>query len=802
MASLHACTPAGIASLRKRPASSGFVLFLAFLAFSGMAAPPVRAQSPQQQRVYASGGTAVYGFTKDATTGNLAPAPGSPYNERIGGHALAIDPLGRFLSVLNPNANNVSVFAIDQLSGALTEVTGSPFSAADAVMPQVLAAGPSGNFLYVGNYQAASSAVGLIDIYSIDSNTGALKSAAVSPVLVPLNPTAMVIDPKGRFFYSNAGFNSQTGDPGAGVYGYQIDPVTGALVSPGSSCSSGQTGRSLGMDPRARFLFVGRGQLQGFIDSCTISPLDGSLQLTGTYTIPQTAIFPDAMAVDSSGNFLYVVTSLGAVRAFSVDQTTGVLTELLTSPLQGITLGNSVVADPQGPFVYALGGTGLLGFRADPATGALTQIGSVATAGSLAVPISGTPVQPVSGPVATLVPNTPLDFGSVTVGTTGNTTVIHVVNTGGQSFGFSSISISGANNGDFSQTNTCTAPLAPNQNCSISITFSPSAAGTRSATLNISDTAPGSPQTLPLTGQGVAPQPAVTLMPGSLTFPDTVQGNSSPAQTATLTNSGQATLTIASIAVGGTNPSDFAQANNCASVAPSASCSIHVTFTPLAAGQRTASVTITDNAIGSPRTIPLSGTGDAPFSIGTSGNNPTSVTINAGQTAQFLLQLAPNPAFTGTVTIACAGAPALANCQVNPSTMQFPGGSAAAIPFTVSVATTARSSAAPSSRIRIRWPLGGGRLILVAFAALAILWMCEVRMRGERARRLAWSRAAVVFALLVFTGSSGCGGGSASPAAQPQPPPPAGTPAGTSTLTLTAVSGNLSIQFQLTLTVK
>jgi trimeric autotransporter adhesin len=78
----------------------------------------------------------------------------------------------------------------------------------------------------------------------------------------------------------------------------------------------------------------------------------------------------------------------------------------------------------------------------------------------------------------------------------------------------------------------------------------------------------------------------------------------------TLTNNGGTTLSIASITLTGTNPADFAQSNDCGyTVAANASCTINVTFTPTASGTRMASVSISDNAAGSPQLVGLTGTG-------------------------------------------------------------------------------------------------------------------------------------------------------------------------------------------------
>jgi hypothetical protein len=100
--------------------------------------------------------------------------------------------------------------------------------------------------------------------------------------------------------------------------------------------------------------------------------------------------------------------------------------------------------------------------------------------------------------------------------------------------------------------------------------------------------------------------PAANFSPLSLSFAGQPLETSSSAQSVTLTNSGNAALTISSIMASG----DFAQTSNCGtSVAAGNNCTISVTFTPTATGTRTGALTITDNASGSPQTVQVSGTG-------------------------------------------------------------------------------------------------------------------------------------------------------------------------------------------------
>ncbi len=107
--------------------------------------------------------------------------------------------------------------------------------------------------------------------------------------------------------------------------------------------------------------------------------------------------------------------------------------------------------------------------------------------------------------------------------------------------------------------------------------------------------------------------PAVSIAPGSLQFGSQQVNSLAAAQSITLTNTGTATLNITTIAINGSNASDFSESSSCgSSVAAGASCAIRVTFTPAAAGTRSATLSLTDNAATSTQSVPLSGTGAAP----------------------------------------------------------------------------------------------------------------------------------------------------------------------------------------------
>ena len=111
------------------------------------------------------------------------------------------------------------------------------------------------------------------------------------------------------------------------------------------------------------------------------------------------------------------------------------------------------------------------------------------------------------------------------VGSTSSQSMITVANVGNASLKVSSVTVSG----DFSQTNNCNTVIFGTEACTIVLTFSPTAAGTRMGTLTITSNALGSPQTVPLTGVGVT---ALTVVPTSptLTVSTVGQSTSTPIQ--------------------------------------------------------------------------------------------------------------------------------------------------------------------------------------------------------------------------------------------------------------------------------
>ena len=166
-----------------------------------------------------------------------------------------------------------------------------------------------------------------------------------------------------------------------------------------------------------------------------------------------------------------------------------------------------------------------------------------------------------------------------------------------------------ASNGDYAQTADCPATLGPGQSCTVSVTFSPTVAGTRPGSVTLSDNSVGSPeQSIALTGTGEPT--ALTFIPSSLSFPPTFPGTSSAPKSATLYNDSAAAVDITVIAISPTSGT-FSQTNNCpGTLTPGQSCTFQVVFTPPDSdAPYNGTLSVTNSVDGSPQTVSLSGTG-------------------------------------------------------------------------------------------------------------------------------------------------------------------------------------------------
>jgi len=251
-------------------------------------------------------------------------------------------------------------------------------------------------------------------------------------------------------------------------------------------------------------------------------------------------------------------------------------------------------------------------------TGQMT-IGANVYGGQLTVALSGTgsPAGAVS-----LTPAT-VPFGQVEMGTTSGSLPVAATNSGTTAVPITGIVITSP----FTIAgNTCgTTTLAAGHACQIQVAFAPTQRGAVAGTLSLTDGA--GTQTVALSGTGAAP-PADSLPTTSLTFPATLNGRLSAAQTAPLSNTGDLPLTSISISVSG----PFQTSNNCGTqLAGNSSCTLSVIFAPVTAGYQTGTLTVTDAQ--HTQTIALSGTGVQPTVLTVSPSSLTFAALAPGKSS-------------------------------------------------------------------------------------------------------------------------------------------------------------------------
>ncbi|HEX8926888.1 MAG TPA: choice-of-anchor D domain-containing protein, partial [Terriglobales bacterium] len=371
---------------------------------------------------------------------------------------------------------------------------------------------------------------------------------------------------------------------------------------------------------------------------------------------------------------------------------------------------------------------------------------------------------------ATLAPAS-ADFGTLILTHSSTGQQFTVTNTGEGVLAVNSISVGT----DYAETNDCGASIAIGGSCHVNVVFTPTTVGAHNVSLTVNLSS--GTYTSALTGTGRDALLSATLTPSTAAFGSVIVNKSSTAKSFTLTNNGEADLTVTSIAVG----TDYSQTNNCGtSLVIGASCTVNVVFTPTAGGARNGTLTVTLS--GNTYTASLTGTGLAPdFAV--AGVSGTSLIVPQGNTGTISLKFTPSNQFTGTVTLACnpAGtAPAGVTCTVPaPFTMDGTTVVTQVVTFQTTPLYTA-SNRTPASKLPWQGTL-----------AIAIVGVVV----GSRSRKVRMQLLLLVMLAIAFF-AVGCGS-SNSPSKNPN-----GTATGTYSYTVTATSGAVSHSQTVTLIVQ
>ncbi|MGA8154403.1 MAG: beta-propeller fold lactonase family protein [Terriglobales bacterium] len=190
----------------------------------------------------------VEAFSINHASGALTAISGSPFPAQASDDTLTSDPKGRFLFVGGRFTSSISAYQIDPTTGSLNAAPGSPVQSFNVAFANSLTVDGNGKFLYVG--QTFSSLP--VAVFSIDKTTGALTEITGSPF--QLGVSVVQADPSGKFLLGVADNTGASGDPH--IYVFSIDPITGAPTPvPNSPFATVSIPFALTIHPNGNFVY-------------------------------------------------------------------------------------------------------------------------------------------------------------------------------------------------------------------------------------------------------------------------------------------------------------------------------------------------------------------------------------------------------------------------------------------------------------------------------------------------------------------------------------------------------------------
>jgi len=337
------------------------------------------------------------GFFVDSTSGALTPLAGPPSGLPVQATGMPVfDASGRYAYVLSfgtpTQRGSVAGFSVDATTGALTALAGSPYEVDFA--PGSLLLAPSGEFLYVANRASqgltSDNGPGSITSFKVDRGTGVLTRIPGVDSLQPAPFTASV-EPGGRYLYA-AGL---TGDR---IHAYRIgaagelQPISrGAVIRAGNQPAAIQI--FVSPDVAAPAVFAPKSlymadTLGHTITSFNVDAATSRLQTSGSISLPGTQ--PRALVASADGRFLHVAELAGSATTLAIDTASGILATIDAGTTTAGASPASVAADPGNRFVYVgnFDDATLTPFRRDRRSGKLT---------------AGTPVANGFGPLSIVI---------------------------------------------------------------------------------------------------------------------------------------------------------------------------------------------------------------------------------------------------------------------------------------------------------------------------------------------------------------------------------------------------------------
>lgn len=306
-------------------------------------------------------------YAVNTSSGALTAVSGAPFAAGAGARSITAVPSGEFVYVAYSDDGMIGGFSVNASTGALTPIKGSPFPAAPWVSS--LAVTRSGDYLFAANGYSKS-----LYAYAIDPGTGALSRGA-GYTLPYETPADVAITPSGTFVYAPDNFTA--------VHGFSFEAAAGRLTPvPGSPYTTGGVYPSGGViDPDGRFFYTTH-MYSELIVGFAIDPVNGSLSVIPGSPFPMRDIEGSfRLTIDPQGRFIYASNCNNpCISIFSRDSASGALSEIPGSPfrrtVEPYVYPSAVAIHPSGRFASASSyfENNVHGFAVDPVSGMLTEI--------------------------------------------------------------------------------------------------------------------------------------------------------------------------------------------------------------------------------------------------------------------------------------------------------------------------------------------------------------------------------------------------------------------------------------------
>ena len=510
------------------------------------------------------------------------------------------------VTLTNSEASNVTI--------SQASVAGAGFQLSGITTPTTLAPSQSVSFTVSFAPSAAGSASGTLTIVSdaVDPNLAmALTGTGVAPGTLGSSPSSL------DFGSVTVGSNQSLTETVTNTGGSSVTITQAAISGTGFSISGVSTPITLaaGQSTALTIRFTPASAVAG---SGTLTVSSTASNPTLTVALSGNGIAAGALgSIPSSLNFGTVTVGSNQSLSGTVTNTGGTSVTISQVAISGTGFTLSGIT---APVTLAAGQSTTFTAKFSPASSGSASgnvtVTSNAPNPTLTIPLSASGITP--GALGSSP--TSLNFGNVTVGSNQSLSGT-VTNTGGANVTISQVAASGTG---FSLSGVTTpVTLTAGQSTTFTVKFSPGSAGSASGSVIITSTASNPTLTVPLSATGVAAG-ALGSNPTSMNFGSVTVG-SNQSLSETVTNTGGASVTISQVSASGTGFS-LSGITTPVTLSSGQSATFTVKFAPGSAGSASGTVTVTSTASNSTLSVPLSGTGVA---VGTLGSSPTSLNFGS-----------------------------------------------------------------------------------------------------------------------------------------------------------------------------